>query len=102
MSDRERLTWTIYDSPVGPLTLVAGPEGIRNIHFPGRTAAPAEAARGPLPVLADQLDAYFAGQLRASTSTSTSAATGCSCSSGGSCSRSPTRHGHLRRAGRAD
>jgi methylated-DNA-[protein]-cysteine S-methyltransferase len=65
VSDRERLTWTIYESPVGPLMLVAGPGGVRNIHFPGRTAAPAEAARGPLPVLADQLDAYFAGHLRA-------------------------------------
>ena len=65
MSERERLIWTIHDSPVGPLTLVAGPEGIRNIHFPGRTAPPAGAARGPLPALADQLDAYFAGQLRA-------------------------------------
>jgi len=65
MSEQERLIWTIHDSPVGPLTLVAGPEGIRNIHFPGRTAPPAGAARGPLPALADQLDAYFAGQLRA-------------------------------------
>ena len=64
MSDRERLTWTIYESPVGPLILVAGPGGVRNIHFSGSTAAPAEAARGPLPVLADQLDAYFAGHLR--------------------------------------
>ena len=65
MSDRERLTWTIYDSPVGPLTLVAGPEGIRNIHFPGLTAPPAAAARSPMPALVDQLEAYFAGDLRA-------------------------------------
>ena len=47
MGDRERLTWTIYDSPVGPLTLVAGPEGIRNIRFPGRTAPPAGGRQGP-------------------------------------------------------
>ena len=65
MSDGERPTWTIYDSPVGPLTIVAGPEGIRNINFPGRAAPPVEAARGPLLALAEQLDAYFAGHLRA-------------------------------------
>ena len=64
MSDRERLTWTIYESPVGPLTLVAGPEGIRYIRFPGAAAAPAAGSRGPLPALAEQLDAYFAGELR--------------------------------------
>jgi methylated-DNA-[protein]-cysteine S-methyltransferase len=64
MSDRERLIWTSYDSPVGPLTLVAGPEGIRNIRFPGAAAPPAAASRGALPALAEQLDAYFAGELQ--------------------------------------
>jgi methylated-DNA-[protein]-cysteine S-methyltransferase len=64
MSERERMTWTIYDSPVGPLTLVAGPEGIRNIRFAGDAAPPAAATRGALPVLVEQLDSYFAGELR--------------------------------------
>lgn len=27
--------WTTYGSPLGPLTLVAGPSGVRGIHFPG-------------------------------------------------------------------
>jgi methylated-DNA-[protein]-cysteine S-methyltransferase len=64
MSDRERLTWAIYESPVGPLTLVAGPAGIRSIRFPGGAAPPPASARAPLPALVDQLDAYFAGELR--------------------------------------
>jgi methylated-DNA-[protein]-cysteine S-methyltransferase len=60
----ERLTWTIYESPVGPLTVVAGPRGIRNIYFPDGPPRLAASARGPLPEVVDQLDAYFAGERR--------------------------------------
>jgi methylated-DNA-[protein]-cysteine S-methyltransferase len=54
--------WTIYESPIGPLTLVAGPQGIANIHFPGRAPRLPEAAKRPMAEAVDQLDAYFAGQ----------------------------------------
>jgi methylated-DNA-[protein]-cysteine S-methyltransferase len=59
-----RLNWTTYECPVGPLMLVAGPRGIRNIYFPGEPPRLAESARGPLPEVVEQLDAYFAGERR--------------------------------------
>jgi methylated-DNA-[protein]-cysteine S-methyltransferase len=64
MSDAE-VTWDIYESPIGPLTLVAGDDGLRGLWFPGKTPAPAEAARAPMPAVIDQLEAYFGGELRA-------------------------------------
>src|ERR1700729_2035151 len=57
------ITWDVYESPIGPLTLIAGPAGLRGLWFPGKTPAPPE-ARAPLPAT-EQLDAYFAGELRA-------------------------------------
>jgi methylated-DNA-[protein]-cysteine S-methyltransferase len=56
------LHWTIYESPIGPLTLVAGPSGLTQLSFPGRLPPPAEAAKRPMPAVVDQLDAYFAGE----------------------------------------
>ena len=32
--------WTIYESPIGPLTLVAGPRGLTDLNFPGRLSGP--------------------------------------------------------------
>jgi len=58
------ITWTVYESPIGPLTLVAGPRGLTALSFPGRLQIPSEAAKGPMPEVARQLDAYFAGELR--------------------------------------
>src|SRR3954454_10936071 len=65
-----QLTSTTYDSPVGPLTLVASDEGLRAVIWPdgrldrvglaGETLTPGDA-----PVLdetAGQLDEYFAGK----------------------------------------
>src|ERR1051325_11032209 len=57
--------WTVFESPIGTLTLVAGPTGITNIYFPGRRPRLPEAARRPLPDAVDQLKAYFAGELQA-------------------------------------
>jgi methylated-DNA-[protein]-cysteine S-methyltransferase len=57
--------WTVYESPIGPLRLIAGPQGITNIHFPGRAPCLPEAAKQPMVEAADQLDAYFAGQRQA-------------------------------------
>jgi len=59
-----KLSWTIYESPIGPLTLLAGPSGLRGLSFPGRGGPPAEAEEGAMPAVTDQLDAYFAGELQ--------------------------------------
>jgi methylated-DNA-[protein]-cysteine S-methyltransferase len=55
---------TVYESPLGPLTLVAGDHGLSGLYFPGR--APSLAWRtGSAPALAaavEQLEQYFAGE----------------------------------------
>jgi methylated-DNA-[protein]-cysteine S-methyltransferase len=56
--------WTIYESPIGPLTLVAGPRGLTDLNFPGRFRVPGELPQQSMPEVARQLDAYFAGGLR--------------------------------------
>lgn len=55
----------IYESPLGPLTLVAGPAGVRNVHFPGRSPELPGDVHSPMPAVVGQLDAYFAGELEA-------------------------------------
>jgi len=57
--------WTVYESPIGPLTLRAGERGIRALDFPGRSPRLAEAAKRPMPAATAQLEEYFAGQRRA-------------------------------------
>lgn len=57
--------WTIYESPIGALTLIAGPRGITNINFPGRSPRFPEGTRRAMPEAAGQLDAYFAGKRQA-------------------------------------
>lgn len=61
----EELGWTAVESPIGPLTLAAGPRGIANIYFEGHTPGLPESARRPLPVASGQLEEYFAGERRA-------------------------------------
>ncbi len=56
--------WTILESPIGLLTVVAGSKGITNIHFPGTSPRLPEAARRPMHETVDQLEAYFAGKRR--------------------------------------
>jgi methylated-DNA-[protein]-cysteine S-methyltransferase len=56
--------WTVYESPIGALTVTSGPNGLRAIHFPGRSPRLDEAAQTRLPVVTGQLDRYFAGELR--------------------------------------
>jgi hypothetical protein len=63
----ERTSWTIYESPFGPLALEAGPRGLRGLHFPGgsghldeRDRLPAAEAAGVLADAATQLAEYFA------------------------------------------
>jgi methylated-DNA-[protein]-cysteine S-methyltransferase len=59
------LAWTTYESPLGPLTVVAGRAGIRNLYFPGHFSRLPSAARRPMPKVVDQLDAYFGGERQA-------------------------------------
>jgi methylated-DNA-[protein]-cysteine S-methyltransferase len=56
--------WTILESPIGSLTVVAGPKGITNIHFAGSSPRLSEAARQPMREAVEQLEAYFAGKRR--------------------------------------
>jgi methylated-DNA-[protein]-cysteine S-methyltransferase len=56
------LAWTIYESPLGPLRMVAGSAGIRNVYFPGRSPRLHQSVRRPLQGVVDQLEAYFAGE----------------------------------------
>ena len=64
MNDTQ-IHWTIYESPIGPLTLVAGPKGLANLSFPGRLRPPAEASKRPMPDVVEQLEGYFAGERQA-------------------------------------
>lgn len=56
--------WDIYQSPLGPLTLVGGPAGLRELRFPRQGGALDEARRDPaaLRVAVAQLEDYFAGR----------------------------------------
>jgi methylated-DNA-[protein]-cysteine S-methyltransferase len=56
--------FTLYESPIGPLTLVAGEGGLSGLYFPGRAPALAPEPSGRSPALAEateQLEEYFAG-----------------------------------------
>jgi methylated-DNA-[protein]-cysteine S-methyltransferase len=58
-------TWTIYEGPLGALTVIAGSAGITGVCFPGRSPRLQEQGRRSMPAVADQLDAYFAGERQA-------------------------------------
>jgi methylated-DNA-[protein]-cysteine S-methyltransferase len=56
--------WDVVDTPIGPLTLVAGAAGLRAIHFPDRAPELDPGERDPqrlAPAVA-QLREYFAGE----------------------------------------
>ena len=56
-------SYTVLDSPIGPLTLVAGEAGLKAIYFPREGKAPPEgAARVDDMPAATQLREYFAGE----------------------------------------
>ena len=59
-------TWDVYQSPLGPLTISAGPGGVSWISFPGRGRRSDGAKRDAealAPVVA-QLEEYFAAERR--------------------------------------
>ena len=55
--------WTVYESPLGPLTLIGGPSGPSALRFPGHGFPLNEAHRKPeaFATVVVQLDEYFAG-----------------------------------------
>jgi methylated-DNA-[protein]-cysteine S-methyltransferase len=57
-------SWTIYESPLGPLTLVAGTDGLSGLRFPARGGPLDEARRDPgaFTDAIAQLEEYFAGR----------------------------------------
>jgi methylated-DNA-[protein]-cysteine S-methyltransferase len=60
------ITWTIYESPFGALTLVGGPRGLTRLYFAGHAGSMKEESRDPEPFAAAvaQLEEYFAGRRR--------------------------------------
>ncbi|HET6998205.1 MAG TPA: methylated-DNA--[protein]-cysteine S-methyltransferase [Solirubrobacterales bacterium] len=59
--------WATYESPLGPLTLLGGDQGLRGLRFPGRGGGLSEAQHRPdafAPAL-EQLAEYFAGERQA-------------------------------------
>ncbi len=60
------MPWSLLDTPIGPLTLVAGAGGLRAIHFAGETVVldPADRDERALADARAQVDAYFRGRLR--------------------------------------
>jgi methylated-DNA-[protein]-cysteine S-methyltransferase len=59
------LEWTVYESPLGPLTVSGGPEGVSSVYFAGRSPHLDGAFRRPMAKVVDQLDEYFAGERKA-------------------------------------
>jgi methylated-DNA-[protein]-cysteine S-methyltransferase len=57
--------WTIYESPLGKLTVRGGPAGISSVHFPGPSPRLDGAVRRPMTAAIEQLEEYFAGERRA-------------------------------------
>jgi methylated-DNA-[protein]-cysteine S-methyltransferase len=56
--------WTTYESPLGPLTVLADVNGVRHLHFDGGAPPLMPDRRRGLAAVEEQLAAYFAGQLR--------------------------------------
>ena len=58
------MPFTIFESPFGPLTLIAGADGLRRLYFPRRAPALDESDRDPqrLAAAVEQLDQYFRGE----------------------------------------
>ena len=58
--------WTVYESPIGPLTLRGTADALTAIDFPGRLGRLGERTRDPaaFALATAQLDEYFAGERR--------------------------------------
>lgn len=60
----ERVSWEVYESPLGPLLLVGGRAGLQSLHFPGRGPNLLQVDREPAVFVdaIEQLQQYFAGE----------------------------------------
>lgn len=60
------MPFTIFESPFGPLTLIAGAHGLRRLYFPRKATALDESDHDPreLGAAVEQLDQYFRGERR--------------------------------------
>jgi methylated-DNA-[protein]-cysteine S-methyltransferase len=58
------MTWTTYESPLGPLTLLGSSAGLAHVRFPGRAPGLPEADchTAALAQAVAQLEQYFSGQ----------------------------------------
>jgi methylated-DNA-[protein]-cysteine S-methyltransferase len=59
------MPFTIFESPIGPLTLVAGDDGLTRLYFPGRRTPALEETdhdAGWLRAASEQLQQYFTGE----------------------------------------
>jgi methylated-DNA-[protein]-cysteine S-methyltransferase len=58
------MPFTIFESPLGPLTLIAGDDGLRRLYFPRRAPALDENDHDPgrLAAATEQLEQYFIGE----------------------------------------
>ena len=65
-TDLRRAAWDVYESPLGPLTLLASDRGLAGVAFPGRAGPLDERDRDPvaLAAAAEQLEAYLTGERR--------------------------------------
>jgi methylated-DNA-[protein]-cysteine S-methyltransferase len=57
-------TWTTFASPIGRLTLLARPAGVRGLYFPRRAPILDATTRREMPAASAQLEEYFAGERR--------------------------------------
>lgn len=53
--------WSVFDSPLGPLTLVGDTDALTGLRFPGGTAIPGDRRDSAFPLATRQLAEYFAG-----------------------------------------
>jgi methylated-DNA-[protein]-cysteine S-methyltransferase len=60
----EQMSWTVYESAIGALTLTGGPQGLTSVRFPDGSPRPAEIAERPMSWAVAQLVEYFAGERR--------------------------------------
>jgi methylated-DNA-[protein]-cysteine S-methyltransferase len=58
------MSWTVYESPIGALTLIGGPRGLTDVRFPDDSPRPADVAERPMSWAVAQLAEYFAGERR--------------------------------------
>ena len=65
-SGRDTMVWDVYQSPLGPLAIQAGPRGVSGLFFPRDRRPRSARTRDPeaLARVVEQLEEYFAGERR--------------------------------------